>query len=304
MPGTNATGTAQSLLDTTAYNLAVYYAFRASAIFDSFAEVRATRQSHRGASVVFTSVNDMAVNDDELDEYLDVAAVPLTDAQVPVALTEFGRATVSTAKLRGTSFIEFDPTAANRLAYNAARSIDLRAQKQLLANTAGQMTGLGTTLTTAVVQEAFARLQDANVPTFPDGFYRAVVTPRQAKALRAESDLGAWRAPHIYGGNSNRIYRAEVGEYEGFRFITNTSIQQVTDALGVGAHANPAFFIGREALAKAYSLAAGFGPYPVVRPGPVVDKLWRFRPMGWYWLGNYKFFRPESSRWIYLADGV
>lgn len=50
------TGTGQSLTDTTAYNLDVYYEFRSSAIFDSFAEVRATKQSHRGAAVVFTEI--------------------------------------------------------------------------------------------------------------------------------------------------------------------------------------------------------------------------------------------------------
>jgi hypothetical protein len=39
-----------------------------------------------------------------------------------------------------------------------------------------------------------------------------------------------------------------------------------------------------------------------VRPGPVTDKLWRFRPMGWYWLGNYRHFRDESALWASATD--
>jgi N4-gp56 family major capsid protein len=292
------TGTGQSLLDTTAYNLAVYYQFRASAIFDSFAEVRATKQSHRGASVVFTSVNDMAVNDTELDEYLDVDAEALSDAQLTIALTEFGRATISTAKLRGTAFIEFDPTAANRLAYNAARSIDLRAQNKLAANAAGQITGWtgSPAMNSNLVREAHARLQEDNVPTWPDGYYRAVISPRHALALRAETDAAGWRLPMTYGGPTMQIYRGEIGIYEGFRFIVNNTL------ISGGVDLRNAYFLGREALAKAFSSAPGFGAYPTVRPGPVTDKLWRFRPMGWYWLGNYRHFRDESALWASVTD--
>jgi N4-gp56 family major capsid protein len=292
------TGTAQSLLDTTAYNLSVYYAFRASAIFDSFAEVRATKQSHRGASVVFTGMSDMAVNDNELDEYLDVDAEALSDTQITITLTEFGRATISTARLRGTSFIEFDPTAANRLAYNAARSVDLRAQKRLAANAAGQITGWTGTpaMTSDLVREAFTRLAEGNVPTWPDGLYRAVISPRHALALKAEVGDTGWRLPMTYGGPTMQIYRGEIGIYEGFRFIVNNTL------VSGGADLRNAYFLGRECLAKAFSTAAGFGPYPVVRPGPVTDKLWRFRPMGWYWLGNYRHFRDESALWASATD--
>lgn len=292
------TGTDESLLDTTAYNLAVYYEFRASAIFDSFAEVRATKQSHRGVTVTFTSVDDMAIDDTALDEYTDPDAVALSDAQISVTLTEFGRATISTAKLRGTSFIEFDPTVANRLAYNAARSVDLRAQNALLANTAGDL-GLTGQLSSDTIREAFAQLQENNVPQYPDGYYRCVLSPRHAQQIKAEVGDSGWRLPMTYGGPTMQIYRGEIGIYEGFRFIVNTGLV-VTDTSPTVTR--PVFFLGREALAKAFSSAPGFGPYPTVRPGPVTDKLWRFRPMGWYWLGQYRHFRDESSLWASLDD--
>lgn len=293
------TGTGESLLDTTAYNLSVYYEFRSSAIFDSFAEVRATRQSHRGAAVIFTGVDDMAVNDNELDEYLDVDAEALSDTQLTVTLTEFGRATISTAKLRATSFVEFDPTAANRLSYNAARSVDLRAQNALAGNAAGDVSASfpSGTLDSYGIRDVYAQLQEANVPTWPDGFYRAVISPRHAQNLKAEVDDAGWRLPMTYGGPTMQIYRGEIGIYEGFRFIENNTLID-----GTASGTKKAYFLGREALAKAFSSAPGFGPYPTVRPGPVTDKLWRFRPMGWYWLGNYEHFRDESALWADLDN--
>lgn len=289
------TGTVESGLDTTAYNLAVYWALRPLVVFDTFATVRATRQSHRGASVVFTKMNDLNIDDTPLNEYVDVTATALTDTPLTVTMTEYGRATISTAKLRGTSFIEFDPTAANRLGYNAGRTIDLIAQKALHAEASSEYTVAAAPndrLTSDHIRDIKARLENAVVRPFEDGFYRAVISPYQARDLRAESDPAGWRAPHTYGTDTNEIYRGELGEYEGFRFIVSQVLVDGTEANTKRAH-----FIGQESLAKTFSQAAGFGAYPVVRPGPVTDKLMRFRPMGWYWLGGYKCFRPEAIVW-------
>lgn len=296
------TGTVESGLDTTAYNLAVYWALRPLIVFDAVATVRATRQSHRGASVIFTKMNDLNIDDTPLDEYLDVTATALTDTPLTVTMTEYGRATISTAKLRGTSFIEFDPTAANRLGYNAGRTVDLVAQKALTADPTSEfVTGTpGTTkITTNDIQDIKARLEQAVVRPFDDGYYRAFITPYMARDLRRETaagDLNNWRAPHTYQ-DTTEIYRGEIGEFEGFRFIVNQTIQ-----VGTEANTHRAVFVGQEALAKAFSNAAGFGAYPTVRPGPVTDKLWRFRPMGWYWLGGYKVFRPEAVVWADFND--
>ena len=54
------------------------------------------------------------------------------------------------------------------------------------------------------------------------------------------------------------------------------------------------FLAGRQALAKAYSKAPGFGPMPKVFPGPVIDYLRRLQPTSWYWLGQYAPFRNQA----------
>jgi N4-gp56 family major capsid protein len=286
------TGTTESGLDTAAFNLAVYYALRPQLMFDRQATVKATRQSHRGASVTFTQMNDLAVVTTPLNEYTDVTAVALTDTPLTVTLTEFGAATISTAKLRGTSFIEFDPTAANRLGYNAGRTVDHIARDALgLTTNEMVLTGVAPQpINSARVRAAFGILQNANVRPFPDGLYHAIISPYQAIDLRGETDAAGWRIPHQYAESMvGGIQRGELGIYEGFRFFVSNIL-----AAGTEANTQRAFFLGEEALAKAFSSAPGFGSFPTVRPGPVTDKLMRFRPLGWYWLGNYKVFRNEA----------
>ena len=55
----------------------------------------------------------------------------------------------------------------------------------------------------------------------------------------------------------------------------------------------PSLFVGRQALAKAWSSAVS-GPMPQVILGAVVDKLQRFVPVGWYWLGGFGRFREDA----------
>ena len=63
-------------------------------------------------------------------------------------------------------------------------------------------------------------------------------------------------------------------------------------AAGVNVYGT--LIVGRQALAKAHSLVDGNGAFPHVVPGPITDRLRRFVPLGWYWLGAYGIFRQAS----------
>jgi hypothetical protein len=52
--------------------------------------------------------------------------------------------------------------------------------------------------------------------------------------------------------------------------------------------------LGRQSLAKTFSTIDGNGAFPHVVPGPITDRLRRFVPLGWYWLGAYGIFRQAS----------
>jgi hypothetical protein len=84
------------------------------------------------------------------------------------------------------------------------------------------------------------KLMTRNVPTFSDGLYAAAICPRMEAHLKQDDKF--LRAMQF--GSPQRLYRGELGIYEGFRFITSNNIpteivNALTGHLGIffGPHA-------------------------------------------------------------------
>ena len=315
--------TGQSTLDFSkaAYDRLAYFALRPELYFDAAADVQPTAQAMPGASVTFTIVNDLPINTSALGETTDVSAVSLSDSQVSLTLTEYGNAVLTTAKLRGTSFVDIDPVVANVVGFNAGVSLDSLARNALDSGTNVQYTsGLGATalqssvtarsgltgftstaspgntISALDIRVARARLRSQNVPTF-GGMYVGYVHPDLVADLQGESISGSniqgWRAPHVYA-QPGEIWTGELGAFEGVRWIETPRAPIYTGAGASSANVYGTIIVGRQSLAKAYSMIDGNGAYPHVVPGPITDRLRRFVPLGWYWLGAYGIFRQAS----------
>lgn len=281
---------------TKAYDLAIYPALRPELIFDQFATVRATRLTHRGASVRFSFVNDIPEQVTPLLENIDVDSVSLTSLALSVPMDEFGSAVTTTALLRGESMVPIDPLVAERVGYNAGLSCDTIAREALDVasvtyddGTTANITEIGDGtgyLNSYVLQEAVATLQAANVRPFRGGQYVAVISPYQAQQLKWDTTDTGWRFASIYnnGASGNSVFMGEIGTYEGVRIIVNNHLTSQ----------GTAYIMGAEALSKVYSDAPGFGPNPRVVVSPVVDKLRRFASIGWYHLVGYSVFRASA----------
>jgi N4-gp56 family major capsid protein len=308
--------TTQSTLDFSkaAYDRLAYFALRPELYFDAAADVQPTAQSMPGASVTFTIVNDLSIASSALSEQNDVAVVALSDSQVTLTLAEYGNAVLTTAKLRGTSFVDIDPVVANVVGYNAGVSLDTIARSALDQGTNVQYaSGLGsTTLQSSVsarssvaasntisaldIRVARARLRSQNVPTF-GGMYVGYIHPDLVADLQGESISGSniqgWRAPHVYA-QPGEIWTGELGAFEGVRWIETPRAPVYQGAGASSTNVYGTIVLGRQALAKAYSMIDGNGAFPHVVPGPVTDRLRRYVPLGWYWLGAYGIFRQAS----------
>ena len=291
---------------TKAYDLAIYPALRPELIFDQFATVRATRLTHRGASVRFSFVDDIAEQVTPLLENIDVDSVSLSSKALSVAMDEFGTAVTTTALLRGTSMIPIDPLVAERVGYNAGLSVDSLARQALdVASityddaSTETITEIGSStdfLNSWLIQEAVAELQSNNVRPFRGGQYVAVVSPYQAQHLKSDTTDTGWRytVARNEGAAGNSIFMGEIGTYEGVRIIVNNHL----------TNTGMAYVMGAEALSKVYSDAPGFGPNPRVVVSPVVDKLRRFASIGWYHLVGYSVFRANALVRIETDPGL
>lgn len=296
------TGVSALDYDTTAYDQMAYYAYRPELYFDAFADVKPTNQSHVGAAVVFSIQNDLAVASSPISETADVTPATLSDSQVTVTLAEYGNAVTTTALVRGTSYIDLDPVVANVIGFNAGVSVDTIARNILQAGTNIAYSGAATsraTVTTTMnltgndVRKAKARLRGSNVPTI-GGAYVGFIHPDVAYDFTGASGGANFRDPHTYS-EPNEIWTGEIGQFEGIRFVESPRAPLFADSGSPGTvDVYRTLIMGRQGLAKAWSNVDGNGPNPRVVPGPVVDSLRRFVPMGWYHLVGYSIFRQSA----------
>lgn len=303
-------------VDQAAFDQIAYFALRAEMLFDAAVDVQPVAQSMPGTSVAFTIFSELDDVTATLTETSDVTAIAMADSQVTVTLAEYGSVVNTTAKLRGTSFLDVDSVAANLIGYNAGSSIDTVVANVLTAASnviygggdATTPTTDGTVTSTDIVEAndfriATAQLRKAKTQSF-NGLYMGFIHPDVSYDLRRETGAASWRDPHNYSDVSG-IYNGEIGAFESIRFIETARCPiNLTGGSGGTVDLYQTFVMGRQSLAKAHSITDGNGAYPKIVRGPVVDSLMRFNPIGWYWLGGYGIFRQAAIRRIASASSL
>jgi N4-gp56 family major capsid protein len=314
------TTTSSLSIDQVAFDRLAYFALRSELLFDQAADIQPVAQAMPGSGVTFTIFSDIAAATSTLNEVTDVTPTALSDSQVTVTLNEYGNAVVTTAKLRGTAFLDVDAAAANIIGYNAGDSMD-QVVREVLAGgtnvvyaTGGSSTPSSRTTVAAEdiiaaddVRKVVAQLRAANVATF-NGSYMGFIHPDVSYDFRSATDAAAWRTPANYV-NPEGIYNGEIGLFESVRFIETPRAKVFTNASdGSGSTGTVDVYcthiMGRQALAKAFSVQDGNGAVPKIVRGNVTDYLMRLQPLGWYWLGGYGRFREASLRRIESASSI
>jgi N4-gp56 family major capsid protein len=314
------TTTSSLSIDQVAFDRLAYFALRSELLFDQAADIQPVAQAMPGSGVTFTIFSDIAAATSTLNEVTDVTPTALSDSQVTVTLNEYGNAVVTTAKLRGTAFLDVDSAAANIIGYNAGDSMD-QVVREVLAGgsnvvyaTGGSSTPSSRTTVAAEdiiaaddVRKVVAQLRGANVATF-NGSYMGFIHPDVSYDFRSATDAAAWRTPANYV-NPEGIYNGEIGLFESVRFIETPRAKVFTNASdGSGSTGTVDVYcthiMGRQALAKAFSTQDGNGAVPKIVRGNVTDYLMRLQPLGWYWLGGYGRFREASLRRIESASSI
>jgi len=303
-------------VDQIAFDRLAYFALRSELLFDQAADVQPVAQAMPGSAVTFTIFNDIAAATSTLNEVTDVTPTALSDSQKTVTLAEYGNAVVTTAKLRGTAFLDVDAAAANVIGYNAGDSMDqvvsaVLAAGDNVAYAGGKSSRVGLAVADVLsandIRKQVAALRKANVPTF-NGSYIGFIHPDVSYDFRTATDAAAWRTPANYVDPTG-IYNGEIGLFESVRFIETPRAPLFANAFnGAGAAGTgdsyATLIMGRQALAKAFSTQDGNGAMPKVVRGNVTDLLMRLMPIGWYWLGGYGRFREASLRRIESASSI
>ena len=316
---TNPTGTGQLTNQvTTAFEQIAYFALRSQPLYEMVADVRSTAQSHNAATVQFTFYPNMAQVTGALTEATDVTPVALTDSKVDVALAEYGSSVITTALIRGTSFLNVDADAANIIGYNMVDSIDKVVSNVIMAGTnviyaQGSMgsrptsrVGIADAATFGAQEgrQAVASLRGDSAPGWENGNYMAIIHPDVSYDLRGETAVTDVIQYQLYQEGAP-IRAGSIGTFNGINYIENPRAPILDDA-GATSTTNvyQTIVVGRQGLAKAFSRAPGFGEQPSIVFGPVTDTLRRFNPVGWYHLAGWGIFRQECLRRIESSSSI
>ena len=292
-----------------AYDRLVEFELRSTPLLRSVADKKPARQAMPGSSVALQIYNDMAQATTELSEEVDPAAVALSTPDiVTVTLKEYGNATLVSKKLQLMSLADVDPAVANIIAYNMADSIDELAQTALLAGTnvlyatGGTTTATTTsgitaddTITAADIRKAVAKLRTNKANGRKGSLYWCGIHPEVSHDLRAETGAASWRNPHEYQSN-DAIWAGEIGQFEGAYFIESPRLKKAAD--GDSTTVYRTFICGQQALAEAVAEE----PHVVI--GPVVDRLMRQRPIGWYGVLGHAVYRNDALYRIESASSI
>jgi N4-gp56 family major capsid protein len=300
------TGTGSSTLGGTvgsaglvqkAYDRLLEFALRSEPLIRSVADKRPAKQSIPGSTVVLQKYVDLTAATTALTETTDPDAVALsTPTQVSITLNEYGNSVLVTRALELFSLADVDPAIANIIAFNLADSIDQVAMTTLRGGTnvffGGDATATNEiaaadTITSAMIRKTVAKLRANKAVARKGSLYWVGIHPEVSHDLRAETGSAGWLLPNQYGSSQDRIWAGEIGQYEGAYFVESPRLYNATD----GASSARNF---RTIIAGQQAMAEAVAEEPHVVIGPVVDKLMRHRPMGWYGVLGFARYREEA----------
>jgi N4-gp56 family major capsid protein len=206
---------------------------------------------------------------------LSVNTTPLTEGTAPTdnelsISSEFFTAAQYGATVAVSDLAQIDSPhdlisiAAERIAYNATRSMDVLVRDNIhanvltsavfgatgattltqnTANSAVATTGL---LTGAFVKNMVARLKGANVPQFADGTYRCIIHPSQEYDLVSDTSVNGWIEANKYVNNIPLLTN-EIGMFAGVRFIVSSDAKVYATAGASSGNVYTALFLGPDA---------------------------------------------------------
>jgi N4-gp56 family major capsid protein len=118
--------------------------------------------------------------------------------------------------------------------------------------------------------------------------YAAYMHPEVAHDLRAETGSNSFEDIRKYTDpNVGNILNATTGVYGGAYVVETPRAYTATDGAS-SAKVYRTIIAGQQALAEATAVEPG------IVIGPVIDKLMRFRPVGWYSLQGWARYRESS----------
>ena len=289
-----------------AYDRNAMFALRAGGVFDQFARVKPGNVTSPGDSVSFLFWADLAPATTPLAETVDVDAVALSDSIVTITPQEYGNAILTTVRVRANTYLmTFDADASNIVNYNMVDSLERIAEEALRSgatSTAVNASGAasntaGDILTLNRLRQEVAALRRNNVAPINGENYVAILHPDVAYDLMTGTASTDWAA-FVQRQDGAQWKAGQIAQAAGLSFIESPRAFVDVDGGASNVDNYSTYVLGQDAFGKAESIPAH------IVPGPITDKLMRFRPLGWHAYLGYKVIRQAAAREIVSASSL
>lgn len=219
----------------------------------------------------------------ELTEGTPPTSDTLTISTETLTAKQYGRVVETTDLAALEAPQEVVEVAAEKLARNAAETIDklaadvIHAGTNVIYSNGAARSAVSATMTYSKLQELYSRLQRADVPPLNDGLYGLIVHPRQWHDLRVETQTNNLAISEILrhtNDGARQITRNEAGIIAGFHVVPTTIAQTFSTAGASAKDVLSAVAFGREFLAMGdlQSLAAYYVPAGGDHSDPIAQR--------------------------------
>lgn len=201
--------------------------------------------------------------------------------------------------------------AAERLADNAAKTQDILVREILAAGASVFYGGTATSratvasshvLTGALVKRLVEELQAANVPTFGNGRYRAIIHPRQAGDLQRDTSTAGYVDIFKANEQATNLTELRTAAYAGVDFIITANAKVFATAGVSSANVFAALFLGPEAYAV--NDLQTLNSYLVPAGGDHSDPIAQKAIVGWKMAFGSKLLTGPGAKLFRLETGA
>jgi N4-gp56 family major capsid protein len=259
----------------------------------------------------FARYADLGANATALGEGTPPVAQALTISSDAFTATQYGQTLAITDLAQLDSPHDLIAVASDRLARQAAETMDVVVRDVLAAGTnviyAGANTARNTIaqsdkITGELVKKAVARLKSANVPAFADGTYRCIIHPYQEYDLISDTTANGWLEANKYADNTP-LLTGEIGKFAGVRFVVSSNAKVFANAGAGGtvevysAHfmGPDSYTVGDSQTLQAYFTAPG---------GDHSDPLAQYAVAGWKMRFGAKLLDLAGAKYLRLETGA
>lgn len=259
-------------------------------------------------SLTYVAYSDLAAVTTALTEGTTPTSQTISIAVDQATVTQIGGVVEITDLALVQSPHNLADVAADKVANQAARSMDILVREILAAGASVQYssgaarTALATSnvVTGALIKKIVALMKSRNVPTFGDGFYRAIISPDVEYDVQTDTAAGGWMDANKYT-DATPLLTGESGRYAGVRFQVSSTAKVFATAGASSANVHSAYFFGPDSyvVGDMQSLQVYY-----TAPGGQSDPLHQRAKFGWKVTFGCMLLDANGPRYTRLEAGT